>query len=201
MAVETRAFVEPAVALRSVHANKQHVARAGRDEIGDVKAKRIVAADVAADIKAVQNDAGFTIRGVELDGDAPAGVGSRQLENAAVPANAGGGIRAAQRIKTLAGERRVVGKRQVDGPIVRQIDGLPIVIVEQQCGDGAEVAGLGEVAAEIEVLRRVGGVAQMEAPAEIEQQFLAAPGRGRGVGRGSRSRGLFSADGFNGGGG
>ena len=101
-----------------------------RGEIGDVEAERIVAADVTADVEAVEDDRGFAIGGVEFDGDALTGVGGRQFKDAAIPADAGGGIGPAQRIKALALQRRIVLERQLDGPIVRQIDGLPVAVVE-----------------------------------------------------------------------
>jgi len=76
--------------------------------------------------------------------------------------------------RTLAGERWIVLEGQFDGPVVRQIDGLPVVVVEEQRADRAEVSGLGEVAPEIEILRHVGGVTEVKAPAEIQQQAFPA---------------------------
>ena len=65
--VNARALVEPAVALGGVHADQQHVSAAGRGEIGDVEAERIVAADVPADVEAVEDHHGLAIDAVELD--------------------------------------------------------------------------------------------------------------------------------------
>ena len=130
MPVDARAFVEPAVALGGVHAHQQHVAPAGIGEIGDVEAERIVAADVAADVEAVEDDHGLAVGAVEFDGDALAGVGGGKFEDAAIPADAGGGVGAAQRIIALALERGIVLEGQLDGPIVGQIERLPVAVVE-----------------------------------------------------------------------
>jgi hypothetical protein len=53
---------------------------------------------------------------------------------------------------------------------VRQIDCLPIAIIEDRSAHRAEISGLGEVAPEIEVVCRVGGVPKVEAPSEIQQE-------------------------------
>ena len=104
--VNAGALVEPAVALGGVHAHQQHVPAAGGGEIGHVEAERVVAADVPADVEAVEDDRGLAVGGVEFDGDALARVGGREFEDAAIPADAGGRVGAAQRIEALAGKRR-----------------------------------------------------------------------------------------------
>jgi len=61
--VDARALVEPAIALGGVHTDHEHVAPAGLGEIRNVGAERVVSADVAADVEAVEDDAGFAVRG------------------------------------------------------------------------------------------------------------------------------------------
>ncbi len=179
--VNAGALIEPTVAFGRIDADQQHIAAAGSRKIGYVEAERIIAADVPANVEAVEDDGGLAIRAIEFDGDALASVRSREFEDAAIPADAGGRVRAPQRIEPLAGERWIVLEGQFDGPVVRQIDGLPVVVVEEQRADRAEVSGLGEVAPEIEILRHVSGMTEVEAPAEIEQQAFPA-------GYGSRGR-------------
>ena len=124
--------------------------------------------------------------------DALAGIGGGQLEDAAIPAHAGGRVVPSQRVEAFAGQRGIVLERQLDGPIVGQIDGSPVAVVE---GDGAgreEVSGLleiaGPAAAESEVFCGVVGMAEMEAPAKIEQQPLAESVRKGWIGCGGRVR-------------
>src|ERR1019366_2316689 len=79
--IDAGALVEPTVALGGVGADQQHVPSAGGGEIGYVEAERIITADVPADVEAVEDDRGFAIRAVELDGDALTGVAGRELED------------------------------------------------------------------------------------------------------------------------
>ncbi len=189
VAVDAGALVEPAVARRGIHANQQNIAAAGIGEIGDVETERIVAAAVAADVEAVEDHHRLAVGAVELEGDALACVVCRKLENAAIPADARRGIVAAQRIEAFAEQRGIVLERQLDGPVVRQIDGLPVAVVEGEAPGGKKIARLLEVAgssaAEFEVLGRIVGVAEMKAPAEIEQQAFAPAARRRRFARGS----------------
>jgi hypothetical protein len=58
----------------------------------------IVPAAVNSDVKAVEDNHGFTVGTVELNTDAFAGIGGRNLEHAAIPAHAGLRIVSPQRI-------------------------------------------------------------------------------------------------------
>jgi hypothetical protein len=101
-----------------------------------------------------------------------------QFEDAAIPADAGGRISAAQRIEALAGQRGIVFEGQLDGPVVRQIDGLPVAVVEGRGAGGNKAACLLEIAGaplpNPKSLAGSFGVAEVEAPAEIEQQAFAS---------------------------
>ena len=116
VAVDSRALVEPAVARRGVHAHQQHIAAAGIGKIGDVEAEGIVAAAVAADVEAVEDHHGFAVGAVELDRDALARVRRGKLEDAAVPADAGRRIVAAERIEAFARQRGIVLERAARWP-------------------------------------------------------------------------------------
>ena len=182
--VDAGALIEPAVAQSRIHPDQQHVRSAGQGEIGQVEAERIVAAAVPADVVAIEDDHRFPVGAVELDRDPPAGIGGGQVEDAAVPAHAGLRVVAPQRVGALAGQRRVVLERQFDGPVVRQVHRLPVAVVVGQVAGGKETAGLleatGPAGAETEVLAGVIRVAEVEPPAEIQQQALARRRRSRG---------------------
>ena len=179
--VDAHAFVEPALAERGVRPHHQHVPAAEGGQIGDVETERRIPAHRRIEVVAVEHDDGIAEHAVEFQRDAPAGIGGGQVEDAPVPADAGRRIIAAQRIRAVVGERARVFERQLDGPIVRQIDLLPGTVVELRIGRRHEAARLGEgagVGAEAEVLGRIVGVAQVKPPAEIEQQPLPAGAAG-----------------------
>ena len=94
VAIDARAFIEPAFAQRRIDAQQQHVPPAVVYEVGDIEAKRRVAAHVAAHEVAVENDDRVAKDAVELDRDAAAKVARRHIENTAVPSDARFGIRA-----------------------------------------------------------------------------------------------------------
>ncbi len=134
--VNSRAFVKPSVALGGIHSHQENVSLAGIGEVGNVEAERIVTTAVPPDVEAVQHDHGLAVCAVELEGDAFAGIFGRKVENAAVPTHAGGRVFTAQRVITLAQQVWVVLKRQLDGPIMGQIEAPPVAIVEGQAACG-----------------------------------------------------------------
>src|SRR4029079_8165641 len=84
---------------------------------------------------------------------------------------------------------RAVGapiERELDRPIVREVDAAPAGVAERDAGRTDARAGLREVVADAPV------VAEVELPAEIEQQAVTRGGRA-GLGcrqrRGARNRG------------
>ena len=174
VAINSRALVKPSVTLRRVHAHQQDILSAGIGEIGDIETERIVAAAVLADVETVEDHHGLAVSAVELKRNPLALVRLGHFEDSSVPADARGWVIAAQRIETLAKKRGVVGKRQLDGPIVRQIERFPVAVVEGEGTGGEKAARLLKVAAtsaaEPEVFGRVTRVAEMKAPSEIEQQ-------------------------------
>src|ERR1039458_3711324 len=99
--VNAGALVEPTIALGGVHADQQHVARARSGEISYVEAEGVVAAEVPADVEAVEDDGGLAIGGVEIQRDAFTRVGGREVEGASIPADAGGGVSPPQWIEPL----------------------------------------------------------------------------------------------------
>ena len=122
---------------------------------------------------------------VELDRDAPAEIAGGNFEFAAVPAHAGLRIAAAERLEAVRVLLFVAHKGQLDGPVVRQIQRPPLGVVEFGFGE-VEVAGLGEVAlsvAEAQVACWIVAVAELELPAEVEEQLLARRNRRQCLGR------------------
>jgi len=91
----------------------------------------------------------------------------------------------------VVGERLGIFERQLDGPIVRQIDLLPGTVVEVRSSRRHQAARLGEsagVGAKAEVLFGIVGVPQVKAPAEIQQQPLPAGAAGGLLRMGLRDR-------------
>ena len=185
MAIDPRALVEPAFVLGRVHAHDERVLAAVGQQIRHVEPERHVAAQVAAHEVAVEDHDAVAEDAVELDRDAAADVGRGDVERPAVPADARVGERAAERLRAVAVETAILVEGEIDRPVVRQIDGGPAVsrrVVERRLGDAAatadQAAGFRERAAApvAEILRDVVGVAEMEAPAEVGEQALAACG-------------------------
>ncbi len=117
--------------------------------------------------------------------DAPARVAGRNLELAPVPAHAGLRIAAAERLVAMGFLLLVAHKGQLDRPIVGQVERAPLRVVEFGLGE-VEVAGLGKVSlavAEAQIAGRVGAVAKLKLPAEIEEQLLARRNGGQRLGR------------------
>src|ERR1700683_1395529 len=173
MAVDSRSLVEPAVAQRRVNAHQQHISSAGVGKICDVETERIVAAAMPSDVKAIEDHHRLAVGGVELDHEPPARILLWNLKDAPVPADACGRVIAAERVETFALECGIVLEWQFDGPVMRQVARRPVAVVKCKGAGGKKVARLLEVArsaaAKSEVLRRIVCVAEMEAPAEVEE--------------------------------
>ena len=178
--VDPGAFVEPAISEAGIHADDQKILAAVIQKIGDVKAKGRIAIVVAAHERAVQEDERAAEGAVELDPHAPAFVFFRNVEGAPVPAHAGFGIAAAQRLVAVTLQLRVAHKGQLNRPVVRQVQRTPFGVVKFFPGK-LKLAGLGEIPlalAESQVAQRVAGVSLKKLPAKIEQQMLARSHRG-----------------------
>jgi len=177
MAVDAGAFVEPAIGVGRVCTHHNHVPGAVVREIGDIVTEGRVAAHVAAQEVAVENHHRVAVHPVEFEPQAAPEVGGGQIEQLAVPADAG---RRKRRPSGL--EPRVIRESSLDcskgnstAQSCGQVDGLPLAVVEVRARGGQHPAGLRKLAAtaESEVALRIAGVAEMKAPAEIEQQALA----------------------------
>ena len=187
VAIDTRALIEPAVAEAGIHADDEEVFLPRVDEVGDVEAEGRVAVVVAPDEVAVKEDERIAEGAVELDGDALAGVACGQVEAAAIPADGGLRIAAAERLEAVAFELVIVDEGQLDGPVMGQVERAPGGVVEAR-GGKAELAGFSKVslsAAETQVLGGIGPVAELKLPAEVEQQAFARRD-GRRCGRGKQ---------------
>src|ERR1035441_2185706 len=105
VSVDAGAFVKPAIAERSVDTHQQHIASAIIRMIADVVAERRVAAEILAQVMAVEDDDGIAVDPVKFGRRAAARVGSRQIKDAAVPADGRGRILTAQRVAAV-GDRK-----------------------------------------------------------------------------------------------
>ena len=142
-----------------------------------------------ADIEAVEDDDGLTVCAIEFDRDVFACILCGQFEDAPVPTDTGLGILAAKRIEALALQARVILEGQFDRPVMGQIDAAPVCLNKGGGTGRHKASGLLEVpcvgTAVAEVFVRIVGVAEMEAPPEIEQEAFAV---GTGCGRGQTGR-------------
>ena len=188
MAIDAGPLVEPTLAERRVRADGDHVAPAVVQHVGEIDDEAGIPAVVARHDVAVAEHEAVAEHALELEMEAPAEVRPGDVEHASVPADARVGKLAAERLVAVRG-RGILGfgrkrlrrlglhERQRHAPVVRQVDGRPIRVVEIQArrvrGAGA-CLGVGPlVQAETEIARRIGRVAQMEPPAEVEEQPFA----------------------------
>ncbi len=200
VAIEAGTLIGPGFAEADVATDDEDVRLARSGEVGDVDAEGGVAALVRSDDEAVEDDEAVARDTVEFECEAPPGILGRDRQHAAIPADAGRGPQPADRLEPLIGagaieiraRRAELLERQIDRPVVRQVDRLPLLVVEARVRDRrADVAGLaiGIVrGAEAEILGRIGGVTEVEAPAAIERHDAAREGRRNGGRRCSRHR-------------
>ncbi len=178
VAVDACALVKPAFVLGGIHAHHQNVFATVVGEVRYVVAEWRVAAQVASEIVPVERHDGVAEHAVEFDRQPPAEIARRDLKHPPIPSDAGCRVRPAQRLRAVADEAAFVLKRQFHGEIVRQVNRAPLASVEILSRRHKQPAGLGKHAAltEAEILGWVIGVAEVEAPSEIEQQPLSARG-------------------------
>src|SRR5262249_7485827 len=175
MAIDSGAFIEPAVAEAGVHANHEIVFFSVAKEVAQVETERRVAVVVAADEISVEKDESAAESPVEFEDDAAALVFFGDVESAAVPADAGFRISSAERLVTVAVLLFVAHERQLDSPVMRQVDVAPLRVVEFLRGK-PELSAFGEVAlsgAKSQIARGIGSVSLEKFPAEIEEKPLA----------------------------
>ncbi len=195
VAIDAGALVEPAFTERGIYADQQGVGLAvGVDEIGEIDRKRRITAVVLLDDIAIEDDrrlaedtVEFQSRALAIDGD---------IKDLAIPADAGFGKIAAERLEAVVGGRgpshRASGWRISDRartavrpPVVRQVERAPRLIVEIRFGGGRRIRpllGIGaQVGAETEILRHIVEVAEGEPPAVIEQDAARVGRCNRGV--------------------
>ncbi len=180
MAVNSCAFVKPAVAEAGVHAHDYVILATVVGEVTEVEAKRRVAVVVAAQEVSVYEDQGVTEGTVEFEDQAAAAIAFRNVEAAAVPAHTGLGIASAQRFISVTLKTFITNKWQLDCPVVRQVEGAPLGIVEFLSGK-FKIAGLGKIvllAAKPQVTRRIAAVAELKLPSKVKEKMIARGDRG-----------------------
>src|SRR6185295_10359745 len=89
MAVNSRAFVEPAFLQRRIHAHGDDIRATVVQIFAQVSGETAIAALLAAEIMTVDPDDGITEHTIELDADALAQIGDGNRERLAIPADAG----------------------------------------------------------------------------------------------------------------
>ena len=102
-----------------------------------------------------------------------------------VPAHTGLLIAPPKWLKAVRVLHLVAHERQLDRPVVRQVQRAPLRVVKFSLGE-SKLAGLGEVALSVskaQVAGRVAAMAELELPAEIEEQLLARSHRRQRFGR------------------
>ena len=123
---------------------------------------------------AVEHDNGMAEYTVKINHDALTGIGSGKVERAPVPTDAGFRIFASQRLGSVVRKQWIVLKRKLNRPIVRQVNACPGAIVKHQAGDRQEITRLGKgrlaaACAVAKIALRIGSMAQVEPPTEVQQ--------------------------------
>ena len=167
MTVNSSAFVEPTITRGGIYAHQQHVAATRGREVGQIETERIVSSGVVPDVEVVECHHGFAIRTIKFHRDAFARIFSRQLKDAPIPADARGWILFSQRVETLRSQCRIVLERQLDSPVMRQVERMPCAVVKGKSAGRNEVSRFLEIAVESEVFCGIAGMPKLEAPAKI----------------------------------
>ena len=176
MAIDAGALVEPAVAEAGVDARDDVVLRAVGEEVGQIEAEGRIAVVVAADEAAVDKDQHVAEGAVELDRDAAAQVAGGNLELAPIPAHAGLGIAAAERAcsrATFCSSSWTKGSSTAQswGRLsVRHLESSNLALAKSK---SPVLAKSPWPYAEAEIAGRIAAVAELELPAEVEEQMLA----------------------------
>src|ERR1700689_4239571 len=96
MPINSRAFVEPAIAEAGVHAHHQKILSAIVEKVGYVEVKGSVSIVIATNEVAVQKYERAAEGAIELHDDAASLIFLRNIEGAPVPSHAGLGVAASQ---------------------------------------------------------------------------------------------------------
>src|SRR5271166_5688158 len=95
MAIDPRAFVEPAVAEAGVHADDQKILAAVVQKVGDIEAEGGIAVVVAANEISVEEDERAGEGAIDLVCNAAAGISFGDIDREEIPPDAGYRIAAA----------------------------------------------------------------------------------------------------------
>src|SRR3954469_7357801 len=174
MAVDPRSLIKPTVTKTRVHADNQKILAAKVSEISHVERERSIAIVIAPDEIPVQKHQRAAKGSVEFDIDAPAGIFLGQIEGAPIPANASLRIAPPQWFVAMTLLLFIANERQLDRPVMRQVERAPLRIIEL-CRGKLEFTTLGEVSltlAKAKIVQRVGAIPLKKFPAKVEQQTL-----------------------------
>src|ERR1700681_3591807 len=174
MAIDGCTFIEPGIAEAGVHAHEQIVLAAVIQKVSQIEAERGVSIVIAPHERAVQEHQRIAKGPVELQHHAPAGIFFGDIKNSSIPSHAGFWIAATQRLVAMPLQFFVANKRQLDCPVVRQVERSPFGVVELLSGK-LELASFGEVSlahAKSQIAPRIAAMSLKKFPAEVEQQTL-----------------------------
>src|SRR5271165_1375427 len=174
MPINSRTFVKPSIAKAGVQARNQIVLATVVQKVRQIKTKRRVAIVIAAHEVTVQEDQRTAESTIELHDHTPPNVFLGNVEHAAIPTDAGLGMTATERFVTMRLQIFIVNKRQLDGPIVRQVQRAPFGVVELRQSE-LKLTGFRKdsmILAKSQIAVRIACMSLKEFPAKIEQQVL-----------------------------
>src|SRR5580704_1049912 len=183
-----RPYVKPSLGQCGIHAHGQHILIAVIQKVGHVESKWGVSAEFFADVMPIEHYHRVPEYAVKFHGDASSCVFGGNIEYTAIPPNTCfrkitadwfcamiGKFVVARRFAIFVENRWPFFKRKLHSPVMRQVNTLPGAIVKIGSRDSRKSArlsirGLTVLRAKSEILRGIIRVAEVEAPAEIQQQ-------------------------------
>ncbi len=117
--IDPCSLVKPAIAEAGVHADEQKILAAKIHEVGKVEAERSVSVIVASNEISIQKHESAAKGSIEFHADTAPRIFFGNIEGPPVPADAGFGIAAPERLIAMALLFLVADKGQLDRPIVR----------------------------------------------------------------------------------
>src|SRR5436305_4920214 len=154
-------LVKPAIAEAGVHADEQEILAAKIHEVGKVEAERSVSVIVASNEISIQKHESAAKGSIEFHADTAPGIFFGNIEGPPVPADARLRITTPEWLVAMTLLLFIANERQLNRPVVRQIQGVPFGIVELHRGK-FKFTALGEVSlalTEAKIVQRVGAIA------------------------------------------
>ena len=192
MAIDARTLVIPPFVERGIYAQSNDILTPVNSVIRYIEAEGRIAAEVPPQIEAVKEDDGIAKDPIEVERDAPSFIRCGQGERSFVPTDARCRELPPQSLAAVGSVNESVrsldrDKRQLDCPIVREVDNAPGAVVEtvlqrlipwvvKPILAGFRKGPFAGGCAPAKVFRCVIRISKMKAPSEIEQQFFTRRG-------------------------